>query len=138
VSVLEGRRVNDKPPLLHRTVYAIVKNATGEIEALCLSKRDCRKILRGDASPGGPERIEVMHNVGWPTWDQWLAQLIAKHGVVPRPEASQLDRLRATHGLPPSKLERLEAPRLDVDGNEAVGLEPACAFCGMTRCVCSD
>ena len=109
---------NGQRPVMHRPVYAIVKNATGEIEALCLSRRDCEKVLRGPTSAGGPERIEVMHNVGWPTFDQWLGQLIAKHGVIPRPEPEQLE---------PAQLEQ---PQLEPPA--------ACPFCELADCRCVE
>jgi hypothetical protein len=108
----------EREPLVHRTVYAIVKNKTGQIEALLLSRRDCEKVLRGPASAGGPERIEVLHNVGWPTFDQWLAQLMAR-GVIPR---STLDELVEASQLEPAQLEP----------------PSACPFCELADCRCVE
>lgn len=52
-----------------------MKDRSGEIEALCLSRRDCDKLKRGPRSAGGPERIEKMTGVEWLTWDEWKAML---------------------------------------------------------------
>jgi len=77
---------------MNRTVYAVVRR-DGIIVALLLSRRECGKVLRQG------ERIEVMHDVGWPTWAEWVDTLAACH-----------DAPNASNPTSPPKLEKTKRP----------------------------